>query len=134
MTQTTLFLAEVGRRWMDETEPRRKAALEEGALLTGFDREMLVRDFAAVGSFLAYRAYSFDHFAAELGDEWAMDSWRRVQASRVKAFPRGVVIHGMVGNIPLASLFSLIRGLITRNLNLAKVSTLIRLSQSVSQS
>jgi long-chain-fatty-acyl-CoA reductase len=83
---------------------------------------MLAQDYRAIGHALSHRAYVYDLFAVELGDEWAMEEWRRVQASSVRAYPRGLVVHGLVGNTPVAGIASIARGLITRNMNLAKAA------------
>src|SRR5207245_10900929 len=114
---------QVRRRWLHPAHPRRDLALRYATSTTGFPEAIVARDYNSIGQYLAHRAYTYDQFGAELGDENAMDEWRTVQASSVKAFPRGLVAHGMVGNIPLASLVNLVRGLTTTNMNIAKVTT-----------
>jgi len=119
---TTLFLAAVGRAWLGSLETARTGVLEHVSRTTELPVEMLAQDYRAIGHALSHRAYVYDLFAVELGDEWAMDEWRRVQASTVRAYPRGIVVHGLVGNTPVAGIASIARGLITRNMNLAKVA------------
>ncbi|MBW2135892.1 MAG: hypothetical protein JRG72_11835, partial [Deltaproteobacteria bacterium] len=41
----------------------------------------------------------------------------------VRAFPRGLVVHWMAGNVPTLSFLSLLMGLLTKNVNLIKVAS-----------
>ncbi len=43
-------------------------------------------------------------------------------AIKLKACPRGIVIHWLAGNIPILGMLSLVQGLLTKNLNVVKVS------------
>jgi long-chain-fatty-acyl-CoA reductase len=118
----TDFLSRVGRRWLDGA-PGRRFAEEHAPALTGYPREMLQSDYHMIGSFIRWRAYLYDQVAAEFGSERFFDEWTAVQASWVRGFPRGLVLHYLVGNLPLASIYTLIRGFVTGNRNLAKLPT-----------
>lgn len=117
----TTFLSKVGMKWMDPEYPIRKTAELNASRVTGFPRNMLAQDYRFMGGFMRQRAYVYDYFEWELGSERIMDEWSRNKASWVRAFPKGVVLHSMVGNMALANAFSVIWGVITKNINLAKV-------------
>jgi long-chain-fatty-acyl-CoA reductase len=117
----TTFLSKVGMKWMDPEYPIRKAAELNASRVTGFSRNMLAQDYRFMGGFMRNRTYVYDYFEWELGSERMMDEWSRNKASWVRAFPKGIVLHSMVGNMVLANAFSVIWGVITKNINLAKV-------------
>ena len=117
---TTLF-AEVGSRWLDPSYPIRRQAEERAALLTGYARRMITLDYNFLGYILRQRPYVYDYIESELGNERIMDEWCRVKACWVRAFPIGVVLHSMVGNVPMANAFTLLWACMTRNISIAKV-------------
>lgn len=117
----TLFLKEVGKRWLDEKYTLRKQALEIGRLTTGYGAGILNRDWDYVARILADRNHMYDMIDAELGNRFSIDEWTQVQASYVRAFPRGRALHIMVGNAPIAAIITLIRSVLTKNITVAKL-------------
>lgn len=117
---TSLF-SRVAARWLDPAYAVRRDAEADAARLTGFAPRMIGLDYNFMGYVLRERTYIYDYVESELGHERILDEWMRVKACWVRAFPRGVAVHSMVGNVPMANGFSLLWGLMTRNLNVAKV-------------
>jgi long-chain-fatty-acyl-CoA reductase len=115
------FFRRVGLAWLDGGLEARSLADALGPRVTQYAPRVVISDYQTLGHFLASRHYTHDMVAAEFCDERVLDEWVNVQMSQVRAFPRGLALHYQVGNVPLASLFSLVRGMITRNENVAKV-------------
>ena len=75
-----------------------------------------------MGVFLSEPWHTFETIGAEFGSERFLDEWEpRGEFTIVRGFPRGLVLHYLVGNVPLAGMYSVIRSIITRNVTLAKI-------------
>lgn len=98
-----------------------REALELCCSITGFSREMVAQDYQLIGGFLANRNVMYDLLDAELGDHRMADEWVRRQVARVRAFPRGRVLHVVAGNVPMSSIYSLVRSILTKNHSLVKL-------------
>jgi long-chain-fatty-acyl-CoA reductase len=117
------FFAEIGRRWMSADTPWRRFADEFAPRITGYHPAMLANDYFLLGEFIAAPSSIYDQVQADLGHEHIFDEWIPVQASHVRAFGLGFAVHILVGNLPLAGLYSLIRASVARNVSLAKLPT-----------
>lgn len=115
------FLGEVGERWDARGLRGRMLVREWGHRFSQFSDVMMERDYETIGHFLLQRWHSYDQIESEFGDQRIFDEWIPVQMSYRRAFPRGLVLHYLVGNLPLASLYSLCRGMITKNRSIAKL-------------
>ena len=118
----TTFLSAVGRRWLAPDYAIRVDAERDASAVTGYPPRMVELDYRTIGEFMRWRSYAYDQIEADLGSQRILDEWCPVQASWVRAFARGIVLHLMVGNVPLANAGTILRGAITKNLALAKVS------------
>ncbi len=121
LRDVSLFLHRVGSAWLerlDEIGREYGAAIEE---TTGLNWPVVRSDYAGIGGYLTSRADHYQLLRSELGSVHAMDEWQRSESVRQRAVPRGLVFHSLVGNIPVAGLYSVLRGLITRNANLIKL-------------
>lgn len=118
----TTFLSAVGRRWLDPANTIRREAEMNAALVTGYAPRMLALDYNFLGYVMHQRPYLYDYIDSELGNERIMDEWCRVKASWVRAFPQGIVLHSMVGNMALANAFTLMWAAMTKNISLAKIA------------
>ncbi|MBI1925490.1 hypothetical protein HYR99_14710 [Candidatus Poribacteria bacterium] len=116
----TIFLAEVGKRWNNPDYPLRREALEYASQVTGYNRRIVGYDFFVVGTALT-RPKLYDFLETDLGDPYLLDEWRPSQAVYRHAQPRGKVLHVMVGNVPMAALFTIVRSVLTKNLTIAKL-------------
>jgi len=115
------FFSDFAKLWMDPKYEVRLQAEERAARLTGYARHMIAMDYSLLGEALTHRGYTCDFVESELGNERAMDEWAHLHSSYIRAYPAGVVLHNMVGNMPLANSFSIIWGCLTRNINIAKI-------------
>ena len=114
------FLAAVGERLSRPDHPARDWIEHISAPLLGCNPRMLAVDYETIESFLTWREAAI-FLETDLGDAAILDEWCSVGESLQRAYPIGLAVHLMVGNLPLASAFTMIRGLITRNRNLAKL-------------
>jgi long-chain-fatty-acyl-CoA reductase len=116
----TIFFDRVRARWMDPDDPWRRQAIDLSARATGYDTAMIRSDVDYLGHTLE-RAKQYDFIETDLGDPALLDEWRPTKAVEMRCWPKGLIAHIMVGNVPLASLFTLYRSLATKNVTVAKV-------------
>ncbi|HEV3001885.1 MAG TPA: aldehyde dehydrogenase family protein [Solirubrobacteraceae bacterium] len=116
----TIFFDEVRRAWMTPDNPWRRLALELGSRVTGYARPMIESDVNYLGHTLE-RAKQYDFIETDLGDPALLDEWRPHKAIERRCWPKGLIAHVMVGNVPLASLFTLYRSLATKNVTVTKL-------------
>jgi long-chain-fatty-acyl-CoA reductase len=116
----TIFFDEVKRQWVDPQNRWRQAALSLGPHVTGYADAMILSDVEYLGRTLD-RAKQYDFIATDLGDPSLLDEWRPSRAIYARCWPKGLIAHVMVGNVPLAGLFALYRSLITKNVTVAKL-------------
>lgn len=115
-----IFLDEVGKRWANPEYPLRKQAQEYVTKVTGYNPRIVGYDFFVVAAGLS-RAKMYDFIAADIGDPYMLDEWRPAQACWRRVVPRGRVLHVMVGNVPMAALFTIARSIVSKNLTVAKL-------------
>jgi long-chain-fatty-acyl-CoA reductase len=115
------FLTRAGSVWLQLMSEGPLNRFRYTSELTGYVEEMIRSDYEAIAHFISWPNTIYDLITVELGSEKIMDDWLPVLSSYVRAFPYGFLLHYLVGNLPLAALFSLIRGVITRNQSFAKV-------------
>lgn len=116
----TIFFDRVGAKWRDPENPWRQIALEWGARVTGYALPFMEWDVNLIGMAL-FRAKQYDFLESDLGDPSLLDDWNRVKAIHMRCWPKGLITHVMVGNVPMASLFTLYRSLATKNVTIAKL-------------
>lgn len=117
----TLFLSAVGERWLSGKAEGRRLAETYAHAITGFPPAMMSNDYATIGFYMAQRFHIYETIDAEFGSEKIFDEWIPRQMCYIRAFPRGLVVHYLVGNLPLASIYTVLRGVISRNCTLAKL-------------
>ncbi len=116
-------LDEAGRRLADPEYPLRRQALEELPGRVGFSRPM-------VGAALDALADMMDgenlrrRLDCDLGRADYLDwfTYHERFQGYLRALPRGVVAHVAAGNVFVGAMDSLIQGMVTKNLNLLKMS------------
>jgi long-chain-fatty-acyl-CoA reductase len=121
LRDVSLFLHKVGSAWLDRIGEIGREYGEVIETANNLNWKVVASDYAGIGGWLASRADHYQLLRAELGSVHAMDEWHRVESTRQRAVGRGMVFHSLVGNIPIAGLWSLVRGLLTRNANLLKL-------------
>lgn len=121
--EITVFLMKVGALWANPEYELRKKAIELSCKLTGFDECFIGRDYDLLADYIRLRAELYDQVDTELGNYFLLDEWILKNECYIHAEPRGKVLHIMVGNIPIASMYSVLRGILTKNMNIAKLPT-----------
>jgi len=114
-------LAEVGELLADPTELYRREAMEALPSLLNYSPEMVAAGLDMLPQMLARESLKLR--LAPLGDYHCLDhfvreKWRRWN----RAIPVGSVCHVAAGNVFLGSVDSLVHGIVTKNVNLLKVS------------
>jgi long-chain-fatty-acyl-CoA reductase len=115
------FLSAAGQLWVNPQHKLRREAVEHAEATTGYSRKTLEYDYWTTGDFLMFRNNFYDLLDAELGSHTMLDEWVRNQVARVRAYPRGRALHVLVGNVPLASVGSMVRSILTRNHTVVKL-------------
>jgi long-chain-fatty-acyl-CoA reductase len=116
----TLFFDAVGKNWRAPHSKWRNMVLDLAALTTGYARSIVEWD-ANMLSVTLDRPKQYDFIETDLGDAALLDEWRASRAVHQRVYPKGTIAHIMVGNVPMASLFTLYRSLVTKNVTIAKV-------------
>lgn len=115
------YLSNAGQLWGDPQHKLRREAVEHAEATTGYSRKTIEYDYWTMGDFLMFRNNFYDLLDAELGSHTMLDEWVRNQVARVRAYPRGRALHFLVGNVPLASVGSMVRSILTRNQTIVKL-------------
>jgi len=118
----TIFFDEVSNRWRDPDNEWRRIAIEWGQRISGYARDTVEADVNFLSGALV-RAELYDMLETDVGDPALLDEWTRNKAVYQRCWPQGVVAHVMVGNVPMAGLFTIVRSLLTKNVTIAKVSS-----------
>jgi long-chain-fatty-acyl-CoA reductase len=116
----TIFFDRVRQNWMDPKNVWRRMAIDLATKMTGYARPVIESDVNYLGHTLT-RLKQYDFIETDLRDVGLLDEWRPRQAVLSRCLPMGLICHIMVGNVPLASLFTLYRSLVTKNITVAKV-------------
>lgn len=113
------LLDRVGRRL---TEPGRYRDHLLGIMpeITGYSRPMLEKALGALKGMLSREALEERLFC--LGDRRVLDGWTLSHGKPARALPLGAVCHVAPGNIFLGSIDSMVTGMITKNINVLKLS------------
>lgn len=118
-------LHEAGRRLADRGHPVRRQAVATLGDLIGFSPEMVEEGLATLCDILRRDNLRVQVECdlggpAELLDEFV---WHDRFRGYVKAVPRGLLAHVSAGNVFVGAADSLVRGLVTKNVNLLKMSS-----------
>ena len=117
------ILDQAGRAWRDPSYPLRQLAREKLPALVGFSPEMVDRGFAELGRLLDRHELQ-SKINHELGRASFLDgwTWSKGYEGYLRATPLGIVTHVSPGNVFLGAADSLVHGLLSKNVNLVKVS------------
>lgn len=121
--ELTMYLHAAGDKWLANLAEGRRLVNAYAHKITGFHPGILGADYDTVGHLLVNRFHLWDTIAAEFGNERIFDEWIPNQMCFTRAVPRGLLIQYLVGNLPLSALYTILRGILTRNLNLLKLPT-----------
>jgi long-chain-fatty-acyl-CoA reductase len=116
----SIFMNELGKLWLDEEFKYRKLAVQYAGATTQYVGPSIYYDLGLLSTALR-RAKIYDMLETEIGDPYLLDEWIPRKTVYLHAEPRGKVVHIMVGNIPMAGLFSIVRSVLTKNMTIAKL-------------
>ncbi|MBI3890970.1 MAG: CoF synthetase [Candidatus Wallbacteria bacterium] len=116
-------LAATGKSWSHPGYPPRREALGRLPEILSFSQPMIERTLELLPLLLEREAL-LARIRAELGSEELLDGWVRQEALGLSYTlrPRGVLLHVSAGNVFLGAVDSLVMGLVTKNVNLMKLS------------
>ncbi len=117
------FLHNVGKNWKSPEYARRRLYVRNLCTYLGYSARNAEHQADWIAMYLCSHFRMHSQLHAELGDRYALDRWVPNGEAEIRAFPRGRVAHVLAGNLPEVSLVSLLRGLLTRNVNLVKLPT-----------
>jgi long-chain-fatty-acyl-CoA reductase len=115
-----LFMNDLGTLWLDDSFKFRRLAIDVARKTTRYEGPSIYYDLGLLSTALR-RAKIYDMLETEIGDPYLLDEWIPRKTVYLHAEPRGKVVHVMVGNIPMAGLFSIVRSVLTKNVTIAKL-------------
>ncbi len=117
-------MQKVSDAWLDEDYIYRKEALEYLPSRIGFSKEMIVEGIKTMCSLLSREGMSI-RMNSDLEHKEYLDKWVYNEHFQgyIKAQPLGMVAHISAGNVFVGGVDSLIQGLVTKNINIMKMST-----------
>ena len=118
--EIAVFLDKVSRMWRDPDYEFRETAVEYISKVTGYCTNTIKNDLEFI-AYSAAREKLYEIVETDLENAYYLDEFIPFQSVLRHAQPKGTVLHVMVGNVPMAGLFTLIRTVITKNLTLAKL-------------
>ena len=117
------ILDRAGRLWRNPNYHGRQKAVEKLPSVVGFSPQMVERGLEELARLLdrseLQRKLRYDLGRSARLDGWV---WRKGYNGYIRAVPLGVVTHVSPGNVFLGAADSLVHGLLTKNINLVKVS------------
>lgn len=117
------FLNRVGKNWKSEEYPRRRLYIRQLQDLLGYSELAASAEADRIGILLSAHARTYDVVASELGSRFVLDDWVAREETWVRAFPRGLSVHILPGNVPISGVISILRGLVTKNQCVAKAAS-----------
>lgn len=117
------FLHNVGQNWKTHEYTRRRLYIRYLKRYFGYSQKMAETEANWIALYLSSHYRLFDILNAELGSWRMMDGWVSREESSVRATPRGRSFHLVPGNVPLSSVASILRALVTKNTCVVKVSS-----------
>ncbi len=114
----------VSNAWSNPDYKYRKEALEFLPPRIGFSKEMIDEGIKTMCSLLS-RDGMLTRLNSDLGDKDYLNKWTYNHYFRgyIKTEPLGVVTHVSAGNVFVGGVDSLIQGLVSKNVNIMKMST-----------
>ncbi len=117
------ILERVADIWADPEHPLYREALGGLPGRIGFSAAMVAEGLAVVSS-LCRRETCLARVRGELGDPALLDGWveRPALGHALRAWPRAPVLHISAGNVFVGAVDSLLAGILTKNVNILKLS------------
>ncbi|HBN09375.1 MAG TPA: hypothetical protein DD435_12240 [Cyanobacteria bacterium UBA8530] len=117
-------LERAGRKWADEEYPGRREALEKLPGLIGFSRGMVEKGLGYISEALK-RENTERELELQLGSREYLDRflYEKKYDGLLKAEPHGLLLHVSAGNVFVGAALNICNGLLTKNVNLIKLSS-----------
>ena len=117
------FLKNVGRNWRTKEYVRRRLYVKALQDFKGYSAKMAENEADWIAFMLCSDYRIHDSIVAELGTVHALDEWIPKEETYVRALSRGLALHILPGNVPLSSVVSLLRALVTKNASILKLAS-----------
>jgi long-chain-fatty-acyl-CoA reductase len=117
------FLNRVGQNWKSEEYTRRRLYVRSLQETLGYSAKAAEAEADWIGILLSSHSRIYDLVENELGSRFVLDRWVPREEAEVRAFPLGLTLHVLPGNVPLSNVISMLRALVTKNRCLAKWAT-----------
>ncbi|WP_022671050.1 acyl-CoA reductase [Hippea alviniae] len=124
MKDIMTVLDKLSELWLDDEYPYRKEALKRLPSLVGFSEPMVAEGIKTMCSMMKKENLK-TRLVCDLGDDKYLDDWvyHPVFKGYIMAKPKGIVVHVSAGNVFVGGVDSLIQGIMTKNVNIMKMST-----------
>ncbi len=115
------IIGQVGDLWNNPNYDIRKEALEIIPMMTGQSKELC--EIELMGTLVLWNKKNAEgQLLGEIGGKQYLEQWIPKNNVRIHAQPRGLVLHNLAGNAFNLGLLTLFFGLVTKNVNLIKLS------------
>ena len=115
------FYSKVGKLWGSTTYEKREELVDLTCAVTGYSKEMVELGMKQICGILT-KEYLEATVQSDLGDKRLLDEWITRAESSVHCQPRGKMLHILAGNVPAVAITSILRGSLTKNVNIIKMS------------
>ncbi|MHA1148096.1 MAG: acyl-CoA reductase [Promethearchaeota archaeon] len=115
------IIDQVGDLWRDPNSHYLKEALDILPMMTGQSRKLCEIEFMGTLSLWQKKIAEAQLFG-EIGGKQYLEEWIPKGDVRIHAQPRGLILHNMAGNAFNLGMLTIFYGLITKNVNLIKLS------------
>ncbi|WP_261881423.1 aldehyde dehydrogenase family protein [Vibrio coralliirubri] len=116
------FVYTVGQRWKNEEYSRRRTYIRNLITYLGYSPQMAKLEANWIAMILCSKSALYDIVNTELGSTHIQDEWLPQGECYVRAFPKGRVMHLLAGNVPLSGVTSILRGILTKNQCIVRMS------------
>lgn len=117
------FLHNVGHNWKSREYTRRRLYERYLCQYLGYSEKMAETEANWIALLLSSHYRQLDTLAAELGAWQMLDGWVPREEAMARAYPRGRVLHVVPGNVPLSTVVSVLRAVVTKNSSVVKASS-----------
>ncbi len=117
------FLYSVGQRWKSRDYIRRRTYISDLVRYLGYSEKAAELEANWIAMILSSQTSAFMLIENELGSAYALDRWLLRGESEIRAFPKGLCFHCLPGNVPLSSVTSILRAVLTKNRSVAKTAS-----------
>lgn len=120
--EIVLFLTKVGKLWGSKSYEKRAELIDLTCMTTGYSRPMVELGMRQIQGILS-KKFLETTLKSDLGDKRLLDEWLPRGEASVHCQPRGFALHVLAGNVPAVTVSSLVMGILSKNCNIAKMSS-----------